>query len=93
MKTPAGSSSEWPSSKAPSVRRISDKLATGLITVGGAGVIVVVVAIFVFIAFETIPLWIPPSFEETSTARLADTVGPLLVAGEYEFRRVGYGVT
>lgn len=93
VKTPAGSSSERPSSKGPSVRRISDKLATGLITVGGAGVIVVVVAIFVFIAFETIPLWIPPSFEETSTARLADTLGPLLVAGEDEYRRVGYGVT
>ena len=92
MKTPF-TSSEPRSPKSPSVRRISDKLATALITVGGAGVIVVVVGIFLFIAYETIPLWIPPSVEQTSSLQRTDTLGLLLVAGEDEYRKVGFGVT
>lgn len=93
MNPPSSKSTDAPASKRGSVRRVADKFATGLITVGGAGVIAVVVAIFVFIAFETLPLWIPPSVEVTSSLQIPDSLGRLLVAGEDEYRNVGFGVT
>jgi len=74
-------------------RRLSDRLATILISVGGTGVILVVAAIFVFIAYETLPLWIPPSIEHSSSLKPSDTLGTLHVVGVDEYQLVAYGVT
>ncbi len=75
------------------IRRLSDRLATILISVGGTGVILVVTAIFVFIAYETLPLWIPPSIDQTSSVMSSDSLETLQVVGVDEYQSVAYGIT
>ncbi|MBE0558889.1 MAG: hypothetical protein IH628_16805, partial [Proteobacteria bacterium] len=74
-------------------RRVSNAFARLLITLGGFSVIAVVVAIVVFIEYETLPLWKAPSIATTSSLALADSSGKALVVSEDEYRTVVFTVT
>lgn len=68
----------------------SNKAAGVVISFGGAGVIAVVVAIFVFIGYETLPLWLPASVGEQS--RVRNTEIPILAIAGNEYRTAGSAV-
>jgi phosphate transport system permease protein len=74
-------------------RRMSNALARALITLGGFSVIAVVIAIVIFIGYETLPLWKAPSITTISNFSLADSTGKALVIGEDEYRTVLFTVT
>lgn len=68
----------------------SNKAAGAVISFGGAGVIAIVVAIFVFIGYETLPLWLPASLGEQS--RVRNTEVPILAIAGNEYRTAGLAV-
>ncbi|HEX9614190.1 MAG TPA: hypothetical protein VGA55_01720, partial [Bacteroidota bacterium] len=71
-------------------RAWSNKLAGLMISLGGGGVIAVVVAIFIFIGYETIPLWTSPS---SVTVQAVDFSGSrVLAVGQNEYRTAGFAV-
>lgn len=72
-------------------RSWSNKTAGIFISLGGIGVIAVVVAIFVFIGYETIPLWSGPKMEHRGSISLEDK--EILAIGENEYRTVGYAIS
>lgn len=63
-----------------------------MISVGGAGVIAIVVAIFIFIGYETLPLWLPATVTSTGTSHPADSGSDILLVGENEYRTVAFAV-
>lgn len=73
-------------------RSWSNSSASLLISVGGAGVIAIVVAIFVFIGYETLPLWLPASTTTSGIAAPADSETRILTVGENEYRTVAYAI-
>ena len=74
-------------------RRIwSNKTASLLISIGGVGVIAVVIAIFVFIGYETIPLWLSPEAVPLATLNPGESDGEILAVGENEYRTAGFAV-
>lgn len=75
------------------VRRVWSNGAAGFfISLGGVGVIIVVLAIFVFIGYETIPLWTQPSLTEIADLHFSHP-DEVLIMGENEYRSLGYAVT
>ncbi len=80
------------------IRRITDHLASGVIKGGGVLLIVVVLGIITFIAFQTFPLWESASIRVQSEASVPSifpaTQGRrILMVGEEEQRQIQYVVT
>ncbi|MEX2117950.1 MAG: ABC transporter permease subunit [Bacteroidota bacterium] len=73
-------------------RSWSNSAASLMISVGGAGVIAIVVAIFVFIGYETLPLWLPASTTNLGITAPADSATGILIVGENEYRTVAYAI-
>lgn len=79
------------------LRRITNNLATAIISSGGIALILVVVGILVFILSQTLPLWKSSSISVRSSFSLADLLGvqagEVLVIGEEEQKEILFAVT
>ncbi len=80
-------------------KKLVDKVATILITLGGFAVILFITAILFVIVAETLPLWKAPTAElETPPMSLADLAGSglhanVLALGIDEYREIAYTIT
>ncbi len=72
-----------------------DKIAKGIINLGGLGIIVAVLGILVFIVLEVLPLFYSPDVEETSELNkiLKDKTRSVLLSGVDEYQEIAYVVT
>lgn len=79
------------------LRKITDRLATGIITAGGLALVLVVAGIMIFIVSQTIPLWLPAESDQTMTldtpSILATPAHDLLAIGEEEQKEILYAVS
>lgn len=88
-------------------RKLADRIATVIVTIGGIAIILCIIAILVFIGIETVPLWQGVKSELVSTFFLKEspdlasysldspdeTDFPFLVAGTEEYKQIGFIVT
>ncbi len=81
-----------------SLRRLTNSLATGVITTGGITLIVIVVGILVFIFLQTWPLWTPAETGTEAVVQLRSLIPDenpedVLMIGEEEQKEIMYLVT
>lgn len=78
------------------LRNITNNLATGIITTGGIGLIVIVVGIIVFIFYQALPLWQGASTEKLQDIEIAQFLPSgesAVYAGEEEQKEIVYVIT
>lgn len=73
-------------------RRWSNRAAEFMISIGGGSVIAIVVAIFVFIGYETLPLWSGASVSRQSQLNGAGNKDRVLAIAENEYRTAAVAV-
>jgi len=88
-------------------RKLVDRIATGIVTIGGVAIILCIIAILVFIGLETVPLWQGVKSELASSFILKESPDlasysldspdesrfPFMAAGTEEYKEIGFLVT
>ncbi len=88
-------------------RKLVDRIATVIVTIGGVAIILCIIAILVFIGLETVPLWQGVKSELASSFFLKESPDlasysldtsdgvefPFLAAGTEEYKQIGFIVT
>ena len=88
-------------------RKLVDRIATVIVTIGGVGIILCIIAILVFIGLETVPLWqgvkseLVSSFILKESPELAsysldspdESQFPFMAAGTEQYKEIGFIVT
>lgn len=67
-------------------RKLYDRIARYIVTVGGFGIIICIIAILFFIGIETVPLWLAPE-KDLKT----DTTAENLIGGKKQLKVLGLG--
>ncbi|MBX7150979.1 ABC transporter permease subunit [bacterium] len=78
------------------LRNITNNLATGVITTGGIGLIIIVVGIILFIFYQALPLWQSAKtdkLQDINIAQLIPSDESVVYAGEEEQKEILYVIT
>ena len=88
-------------------RKLADRIATVIVTIGGIAIILCIIAILVFIGIETVPLWQGVKSELVSSFILKESPDlasysldspdqsqfPFMAAGTEQYKEIGFIVT
>ncbi|MGH7891568.1 MAG: hypothetical protein ACREN0_04790, partial [Thermodesulfobacteriota bacterium] len=88
-------------------RKLADRIATVIVTIGGIAIILCIIAILVFIGIETVPLWQGVKSELVSSFILKESPDlasysldspdqsqfPFVAAGTEQYKEIGFIVT
>ncbi len=75
--------------KRPNFRHITDKFAAGVITGGGIALIVIILGIMSFIAYQVLPLWRTPAISEAMSSSFSES---FLFVGVEENHEMAFGI-